>query len=31
MIGYWIPRLEEMRVMLHCGDDLMDCCFITTL
>src|SRR5262249_44582053 len=31
MIGYSIPRLEEIRVLFHWGDELMDGCFITTL
>src|SRR6266850_7324705 len=31
MIGYSIPRLEEIRVLFHCDDGLVDCCFITTL
>jgi hypothetical protein len=31
MIGYSIPRLEEIRVLFHCGDELVDSCFITAL
>src|SRR5262249_38760974 len=31
MIGYSIPRLEEIRVLFHRGDEPVDCCFITTL
>ena len=31
MIGYSIPRLEEIRVLFHWGDEQMDGCFITTL
>src|SRR5216684_5762333 len=31
MIGYSTPRLEEIRVLFHWGDELMDGCFMTTL
>jgi hypothetical protein len=31
MIGYSMPRVEETRVLFHCGDELIDGCFITTL
>jgi hypothetical protein len=31
MIGYSIPRLEEIRVLFHGGEERMACWFITPL